>query len=332
MNENMKIIGILPVYEEADWIEYAVKNIIDFVDILIIAEGYQGPFWHFWGNRSKDGTLKILDKLVKKYPAKIKKIKCAWGLHVNRGKCRTHNRALALIKKLGFFQQDNWYFLVDSDEFYTKESLKEIKKTIIKTDKDFFYVHDRMFFYNFKYFISATHGRLFRLTNGLHFKPAQWPCYANGTPYVSHPEKVGYLLKGEPMFHYCFIRSTRRILKKIQMEFLSGAYKSLVFVWLDEIFLNWTENKAEEIYKKNQKITNIFGILYGGEPLKLEKYNDSHPEALDDHPYRHIKDIRKVDFKSKGSDYIDWVVFLSKMHSFIKPLFKFKTYLKNKFY
>ena len=94
----MKIIGVLPVYDEADWVEYAAKGIIDFVDVLIIAEGYQGPPWHFWGNRSKDGTLEILNGLEKKYD-KIKRIKCAWGIYVDHGKARTHNKILKFFQK-----------------------------------------------------------------------------------------------------------------------------------------------------------------------------------------------------------------------------------------
>jgi len=290
----VKIVGVLPVYEEANWVEWAVKGIIDFVDFLVIAEGYQGPPYHFRGNRSKDGTLEILNKLQSCYPDKIKIIDCAWGWHVNHGKARTHNKALRAIDQYGLLEKDNWYFLVDSDEFYTTEQLSEIREAIKGTDKDLLIVHDRMFVYNFNYFIPATHGRLIRITNGMYFKPAQFPCYSSGDVYASRSEKVGYILKDKPMFHYSFVRPNKRMLKRIQMEFLSRAYKPEAFEWFNEVYMKWTEENAEEIYKINERITGNSGFLSAGYCSRLNKYTGDHPGILDDHPCRKINDIAKL--------------------------------------
>jgi len=289
----VKIVGMLPVYEEADWVEWAVEGIIDFVDFLVIAEGYQGPPYHFRGNRSRDGTLDILRKLKSRYPGKIKFIKCAWGWHVNHGKARTHNRVLNTIAKCGLLEENNWYFLVDSDEFYTKEQLSEIRKVIENTDKDLLIVHDRMFVYNFYYFIPATHGRLIRITKDMFFKPAQFPCYSNGTTYASQTEKVGYVLEDEPMFHYSFVRPNERMIKRIKMEFLARMYKPEVFNWFNKVYMKWSEENAEEIYRLNEEITGNTGFLFAGRSSKLQEYTGIHPEFLDDHPYRRINDLRE---------------------------------------
>ena len=289
----MKIIGIMPVYEDADWLEWAVKGIIDFVDLLVISEGHMGPPYHFWGNRSRDDTLIVLRKLQAYYKDKIVVINnCStWLRHWHSGEARTYNKVLKLLKNKGLLLEGNWLFTVDSDEFYTNRQLCTIRNTLESTHKDFYNVHSRMFVYNFKYFFPTTHGRLIRITDGMFFKPGHVPCYPDGSMYISLG--AGYLLEDEPMFHYSFVRPNERMLKRIKMEFLARMYKPEVFNWFNKVYMKWSEENAEEIYRLNEEITGNTGFLFAGRSSKLQEYTGIHPEFLDDHPYRRINDLRE---------------------------------------
>ena len=285
----MKIVGVMPVYEETDWVEYAVKGVIDFVDELIITEGYTGALWHFWRNRSSDGTLEILEKLEKRYD-KVKVLKSPWHLTKERGKAWSYNR---MVKASIYNEPGNWIFIVDADEFYTNEQLGKIRATLEKTDKDVISVHARMFIYNFKYFIPVVHARLIRITEGMIFKPSQNPYYKNGDSYSRWPDRAADILKSDPMFHYSFVKPPIRMNKRLEMEVQGGRRNPCVLTWFDEVFMKWSEKTADEIYRKNIEITGNSGILFAGPDLQIQSYNGSHPAVLDNHPLRGIDDVRE---------------------------------------
>lgn len=284
----MRIVGVMPVYEEADWIEYAVEGIIDFVDELIITEGYTGAPWHFWANRSSDGTLEILEKLKKRYD-KIKVLKSPWHLTKERGKAWSYNR---MVRASMYNEPDNWIFVVDADEFYTNEQLGKIRATLEETDKDLISVHARMFVYNFRCFIPVLHARLIRITKGMIFKPSQNPHYKNGNSYSKRPEETDTVLENDPMFHYSFVKPPIRMNKRLEMEVQGGRRSPAVLRWFEDVFMKWSEQDADDIYKKNKTITGNSGILFAGPSERIQIYNGRHPEVLNEHPFRWTKDVR----------------------------------------
>lgn len=287
----MKIVGIMPVYEEADWVEWAVEGIIDFVDELIIAEGYQGPAWHFGTCRSQDGTIDIINRLAEKYD-KIILTQCQSRRHVLSGKAATHNHALKISRKI---READWYMICDADEFYSDEQKAALRKELGSADRDSLHVNSRYFFYNFKHFIYMPLGRFFRVTEGMFFKPGQFPHYADGRPYESAPSYL--LLKDAPMFHYSFVKRPAAEIKRRIMEYCAVQRYKWVFDWIDQVYMQWSEKRAEEIYELNRiRFNGQGGIFFDGahEAQRLQVYNGEHPGLLDDHPYRQIEDIRKI--------------------------------------
>ena len=289
----MNIVGIMPVYEEADWIEWAVEGIIDFVDELIIAEGYQGPAWHFGTCRSQDGTIAIIERLAEKYD-KITLAQCQSRRHVLSGKAATHNHVLRISKRI---KDADWYMICDADEFYSQKQKRTIRDTLATSAQDAFCVNSRYFFYNFKYFINMPLGRFFRVTPGMFFMPGQFPFYANKQPYFPDGIELPMLLKGDPMFHYSFTKRPICEIKRRLMEYCAVQRFRYVFDWIDQVYLQWTEESAEKIYAWNRDHFNgkggiFFEGCHGAQQLQI--YNGEHPEVLDRHPYRHIEDIRKL--------------------------------------
>jgi len=61
MNKQRKIIGISLVKNEDIYIGQSLANVLDFCDEIIV-----------YDNNSKDGTVEIVNKYVKKYPCKVK--------------------------------------------------------------------------------------------------------------------------------------------------------------------------------------------------------------------------------------------------------------------
>jgi len=292
----MKIVGMMPVYKEVDWIEYAVEGIIDFVDELVIAEGYQGPAWHFGSCRSKDGTIDIINKLARKYD-KLTLTQCQPRGHVLRGKAATHNHVLKISKLI---KEAQWYMICDADEFYSDRQKEILRRDIKNIDADLNSVNARMFFYNFRYFITQPLARFIRLTDSMFFKPGQFPYYANGKPYTKNDES-NVLLSDDPMFHYSFVKRSRQEVKRRIMEYCATQRQRYVFDWIEQVYLRWSEENAEQIYALNNKKFNGSGIFFdgGGHDQKLQEYLGTHPAILDHHPFRNLDDVRTVEKLSK---------------------------------
>lgn len=210
---------------------------------------------------------------------------------MNLGKALCHKKALKIMIKMGI-QENDWYFLCDADEFYTNSQKKSLKKTLANTKKDYIKIHDRMFAYNFQYYRDGIHGRFYRFKKGMRFAwYGQQPLYKNGNYYKN--ESNTEALKDNPMFHYSFVKITDREMKRRKMEVKGGRRTKDIYRWIEKIYLKWTEEKAENIYRKNKKLFGTYGWFYK-ENKTLKKYTGPHPKILDNHPYRHVKDMRNV--------------------------------------
>lgn len=291
----MIIVGVMPVYEEADWIEWAVEGIIDFVDELVIAEGYQGPAWHFGTCRSKDGTIDIIKKLAKKHD-KITLTKCQPCAHVLRGKAATHNHVLKMSRLIN---KADWYMICDADEFYSDRQKETVRKALENTTNDAFSLNARYFFYNFEYFIYMYRlVRIFRVTDGMYFKPGQFPYYADGRPYYDDTNPSELILEDDPMFHYSFVKKPSSEIKRRIMEYCAAQRYKFVFDWIEQVYLKWSRENAEEIYELNARLFNgQGGIFFDGhhDAQRLRVYKGEHPRIMNNHPFRHIKDIREIE-------------------------------------
>jgi len=290
----MIIVGVMPVYEEADWIEWAVEGIIDFVDELVIAEGYQGPAWHFGTCRSQDGTINIIKRLAKKYD-KITLTECQSRRHVLRGKAATHNHVLKVSRLIN---RADWYMIFDADEFYSDKQKETILTTLQKTGKDAFSVNARCFFYNFEYFIKMDLTRFFRVTEGMYFMPGQYPFYADGKQYFDEANPYVLLLEDDPMFHYSFVKRPSSEIKRRIMEYCAVQRHRYVFDWINQVYLQWSPEKSEEIYDFNRIRFNGKGGIFLDEDYqayRLQIYDGEHPNIIKNHPFRYINDVRKIE-------------------------------------
>lgn len=282
----MIIVGMMPVFNAEDWVEWAVEGVINFVDELVVVEGYMGPWWHFGSCRSQDQTIPILKRLSAKYD-RITLTNSQSRYHVLAGRASTYNH---VIRTSRLFNQADWCFISDSDEFYTSEQLTQIHKCLKHTDYNIVTVTARMFFFNFRYYIEQSLNRFIRVTPGLFFKPGQVPHYQNGQPYASGET----ILQNDPMFHYSFVRRTELEIQRRIMEYCANQRDRRIFEWIDKVYLTWTPENAEAIYAINETITGNRGINFVPPAKPLNKYEGPHPAVLDEHPFRHLDDVRNL--------------------------------------
>ncbi|MBD3209149.1 glycosyltransferase family 2 protein [Candidatus Woesearchaeota archaeon] len=281
----------MPIYEDADWADYAIKAHLEHVDHLIIGEGYHGPIWHFWTNRSKDGTRNII-KRYKDHP-KVTLMRNVAGPRVEIGKGLSFKKILSKFKRMGIREGD-WIMLCDVDEFYTEEQMKKIRRIMRTTKKDMIRLKARIFVYDFTHYIDGYSKRLWRYTKGMKFHfYNQYALYANGSRYQKS-EHIA--LEKDPMFHYSFIRTNEREYLTRLMEVKGGSRSKESLDWYDHIYYKWNEKNADKLYKENERNTGVYGWWPGSERV-IKKYRGRHPKILDNHPYRHVPDMRNIKTK-----------------------------------
>jgi glycosyltransferase involved in cell wall biosynthesis len=98
------------VKNEENFVWYAIKSVIDFVDKIIVFD-----------TGSTDNTVEIVQGLVKEYPDKI--------IFAEKGEC-DKKRHTELRQEMVDRTTTDWFMILDGDEVWTKRGMEEAKKTI----------------------------------------------------------------------------------------------------------------------------------------------------------------------------------------------------------
>lgn len=107
----MKIVGLFMVKNEDIYIEQAVRNVVEFCDVIYVDD-----------NGSTDRTMEILQSLAVEFA------------HIQ---VRTITDTIESNDNLiQYFGTDTWVFAVDGDEIYDKKRLVEMRKRILAGDFD----------------------------------------------------------------------------------------------------------------------------------------------------------------------------------------------------
>lgn len=106
------IVGLALVRNEDLFVERAIRNAVDFCDLLIIAD-----------HRSTDGTFAILQRLAAEYREKIQLVRI-----------QDPRESHFLIS--GFANSRTWAFAVDGDEIYDPAGLAEFRREILSGKYD----------------------------------------------------------------------------------------------------------------------------------------------------------------------------------------------------
>lgn len=103
------------VKNEENFIYYAVKSVINYVDKVIIFD-----------TGSTDKTVELIQKLVKEYPEKI--------IFEEKGPC-DKIRHTQLRQEMLDRTKTNWFMILDGDEIWTKRGMEDALKIINENKK-----------------------------------------------------------------------------------------------------------------------------------------------------------------------------------------------------
>jgi len=257
-------LGFTQVYNDADWVGYAIEQAMKVCDKLLIVEG--SNFMHFDGlpARSDDGTLDIISDKTKAYPKRIELWLDGSDTGSHRGnQCANHNIALERCKA------GDYIIPFDTDEFYADDFIGEMNEAMREGEVDRMDWTGLQFAFSFRWFF-ATHIKraLLKKVPGAYFTP------------LHKPQRFGLnhiIVERISCLHYCWVKSHDRMQRRARI----GIYKGMK-EWFKRNYNMIKLAEGEKIYYVNEQV------------FTLREYKGPHPSVLDDHPWRHVEDIRKL--------------------------------------
>ncbi|MFX1328187.1 MAG: glycosyltransferase [Promethearchaeota archaeon] len=265
-------IGFLQVYNEVNWVSYSIDLARKICDKLIIMEGSQFSEFNEIPIHSNDGTLDIIKEKSEEYPnfielqETIRKYK-----NYRQNQAANFNYVLKKKCKLG-----DYLLPLDADDFYFDSYIKRIIEITEDAKVDYLRASGRNFAFSFNWIILFENNEYyypqvaFKKNKKLIFKPTHQPINY-GPNYVFDAEL-------NCLNHYKWVKPTERM----YIRHLTSNFYDNMLIWFNE---NWKKIKLIE----NTKIPFYGGFFY------LQKYNGSHPEILNNHPWRYIDDLRNLD-------------------------------------
>jgi len=260
-------LGFMQVYNEVNWVGYAIDQAMTICDELLIVEGSQFVAFPDMPERSNDGTLDIINDKAKRYPEIIKIINTT-RKHSNYrlNQCANFNLGLDHCKIGDYFLQ------LDADEFFLDEWISEAKELMRERKVDHIKALSYKFAFSFKWRIDfggmQSKSIIIKKTKGFHFVP---------THKLINPGKNIITITRIGHYHYCWLKPRKRMRTRMRT---SGMYPDMLN-WFDENWDNFRLENGKEYPAYAGKFT-------------LHRYEDKHPSILDNHPWKDIEDIRKI--------------------------------------
>jgi glycosyltransferase involved in cell wall biosynthesis len=248
----------MTVYNEADFVDYAIRSCLPYVDDLVIVEGaYLENIKLGKSPRSTDGTLEIIEKYRNNEKVHI--------IYANeKSDPQQRNIGLDKAKELG----SDWILIIDGDEVYTPQTLTLIRHLINKYDKENIraaYFQSMTFVNNPDSYTLQEFPRLFKATPDATFVNdnfINWGTLGWSTPHVIKNLNVKY-------HHYSFLKGVKKLEDKRNWWMNRGLGK--------EFDYGWHIDENGKIYDANHKIY---------------KFTGTHPKIMVNHPmFKENKDV-----------------------------------------
>lgn len=254
------ITALMCVYNEAEFIDYAIKSCLPFVDNLVIIEGaYEESIKIGASPRSNDGTIEI----IKKY---LNDPKIIYREANEKSDPQQRNVGLELAKK---FKPDfddetgHWLLIIDGDEVYKSHMFRLIRnlaKNMQRQDQCAAYFQSLTFVNSFNSYCVQSFPRLFRVTDKCQFIDDNYMNWGDlKVTWQTHNKIVQY--HTIEYYHYAFCKSdlNRFKLKKTWWETRFGKHFDY----------GWKIDESGKITDKNHRIYEFAG---------------KHPDLMQGHP------------------------------------------------
>lgn len=268
----MKVIGVMPTWNNIEFLRCSVKHALSFCDELILVEGCHSQNYP---KRSTDGTCEYIE-IIKGLPKLVVRDFDFSGKYIMvQLRIRQDFPKESILYKPG-----NWIIHWDDDFFFFNRDLVRLREAMETTKQDSLIIRMRQFIYNFKFNSFLSQFLLcYRIIDGLRMTGISTPRYPNGKRLQKER------LEGVDLFHYNYVKKPERFRARMVMSVEKGTKAS---VKRYEQFMSVRWDKDEDIFKSRAVVESI----RPGEGLNI--YNGKHPEAVSGHPWRYIKDVREV--------------------------------------
>jgi len=268
----VKIIGLMCTWNNLEFFKCAFAQAWEFCDELIVVEGCHSQQYP---KRSTDGTCEYIET-IKGLP-KLTVRDFDFNGRYDQVQRRVRRD---FPKESVFYKPGNWIFHWDDDCFYMEKELSTLRIAMEATENDSISFANRNFIYNFR-FNSMERGLIisYRIVDGLRFTGVSNVHYSDG-------RRIGAQhIEGVTRFHYNYVKKPERMKARFVMSVEKGTKES---VGRYEQWMSVRWDKDEDIFKSRAIVESI----RPGEGLNI--YNGMHPEAVANHPWRQIDDVRKL--------------------------------------
>lgn len=260
------LVGFMVAFNEADFIEYSIRSVIESLDELIIIEGSWAEHYQVNGElRSDDGTIEIIKKLQKEFS----------------------NISLYHKNENSQLEQRNLYFklcpknphvmlLVDADEVWKEDDLQQIKQIADKWPTSgalpphVYTVNSLVFINDFYTMSPVRYPRIWELEPGLNYRFTEPnTILINNEEFYQKDLDLSY-------FHYSYTHSPERFRqKKRERTKLHGN-----FAW------------------------ELRNGLVQRDDANIQQFNEKHPKIMREHPLFGVKKHAKIE-KQKCIVYVE---------------------------
>jgi len=276
----MKIIGMIPTWNQLNWLRYSLSQALDFCDEVILVEGCHS---RQYPKRSTDGTYEYIKDFG--HPRlKVFDFEQDGSYQNVQRRLRHH-----MPHKSQYWKPGNWILYWDDDAFFFDADLKRLKKTMLSTKHDTIVFRERYFIYNFRFSLISEKVRIW--PHGPHWNRITDGCYLRGVRNLYYKDKRRYddihWIDDIVQHHYSYVKLPERMEPRWMMSVEKGVTSSRhrFGEWMS---VKWKNDK--DFLRQKEKIIFITGL----QGQRLEVYEGNHPEILKNHSWRNIEDIRRI--------------------------------------
>jgi len=255
--DTKKLSVLMTVYNESDFVDYAIRACQPYVDNLIIVEGaYQETIALGAEPRSTDGTRLTLSKLS---------LDIRRDAIIEANEQTDKDQRNVGLEKIKELNPDGWLLIIDGDEVYTKENFEIIRNFMYlmdKQNKKAAYFKSLTFVNDAKTYCEQEFPRLFKISQNCSFFSDNYMTWeGKGDDWsLKNIIKLPYLR----YHHYAFCKSKDKKRFQLKKDWWESRFP-------DErnFEYDWYVNEEGKIWSPNHK---------------LLRYTGKHPEIMKDHP------------------------------------------------
>lgn len=270
--DDLKIIGLMLTWNNLEFFKCAFEQGLEFCDEVIIVDGSHSSQYP---KSSTDGTVTFINSIRNRPRVHV--------MDFNQGGRYDYvQKAIRYTypMKSQYYKPGNWVFHWDDDNFFFNKDLPEIKYAMKHSKEDSLDFSARRFIFNFRFNCLNRAGTCsYRITDGLRLMGVHNAYYSDFRRYTIR--KIDAIIA----FHYPCVKKPERQKARWVISVEKGTKNS---IGLYDKWMGISWERDEDIFKDE----DIIKDLVVGDRLNI--YKGEHPEALANHPWRDIDDVRKV--------------------------------------